>query len=233
MSLSKAIHVGILTMRITCYLVLGLTASTWVSAAQAAVCDYRPSAVLGSAATTSTATIAGGAAALGAGAKAAGVYTLVHASSGLTMVGGTWAGASAAGTAGIIAGTGGVVGSTVAVLTAPATIVAGAAAAIGIGAFEGACYFTDTKITDYDEVDAIVRDIAVTAPPRLYEYFPAREGRQDAVIRVRDPDFDEVRFDDYEVKNLYISNGVLRYRKIGLDRTIGIIGQITGQDSGS
>lgn len=205
------------------FLVATLSAA---NSASASTCDYRPSVLLGPAATATTAVVAGGGAAAGAGAKVVGVYTLVHASSGLTMVGGTWAGASAAGTAGILAGTGGVVGSVVAFITAPATIVAGAVTAIGVGAFEGACYFKDTRITDYDEVNAIVRDIAVTAPSGLYRYFPGGSGLEEDMIRVRDPDTSEIRYDDYWVQDLYIVNGILKHRDWGRNTTIGLIGQI-------
>jgi len=213
-------------MKITPVLILSAVTTLGTSSAYADVCDYRPSQVLGSATTATAAIITGGGATVGAGAKLAGVYTLVNASSGLTMVGGTWAGASAAGTAGILAGTGGVIGSVVAFVTAPVTIVVGAVTAAGIGAFEGACFFTDTRITDYDEVNAIVRDIAVTAPNDLYRYIPGQPSEQDDVIQVRDPDSPEVRYDEYRVENLYIVNGVLKHRDWGPNTTIGLIAHI-------
>lgn len=198
----------------------------WASFAHAGPCDYRPSQLIGSAGATGAGVVAGGTAAAGGVAKAAGVYTLVNATSGLTMVGGTWAGASAAGTAGIIAGTSGVIGTTVAVITAPATIAAGAVATVVIGTFEGACYFTDTRITDYDEVNAIVRDISITAPASLYLYLPRGEGRN-AEIRVRDPNSSETRYNFYKVRNLYIVNGVLKHRDWGFNTTIGLVAKIT------
>jgi hypothetical protein len=209
-------------------LLAGFFLSIMAASVEAGVCDYRPSEMIGAAASAALGTAASTVAVTGATANAVGVYTLVHATSGLTMVGGTWAGASAAGTAGIIAGTGGAIGTVVAVVTAPATITAAAIGGIVIGSFEGVCYFSDTRIVDYREVDAIVQNIAVTAPEELYLYFPARDGREDAFIRVRDPDSEEARFDDYDVVDLYIVNGVLKHDGWVWNKTIGLIGEIQG-----
>ncbi|MFG6083654.1 hypothetical protein ACEUZ9_005375 [Paracoccus litorisediminis] len=192
--------------------------------ALAEICDYRPSHVLGGATSASAATTGGLVAASGGAAKAAGVYTLVHSTSGLTMIGGTWAGSSAAGTAGIIAGTGGTIGSTVAVLISPFTIAAAAGTAIVVGGFEGACYFTDTRITDYEEINAIMRDIAKTAPDDLYRYIPRRHGYEEAEIKIIGVNR---HFTTYMVKDLYIVNGVLMHRKWGRNTELGMIGRIT------
>ncbi|GLS81024.1 hypothetical protein GCM10007893_18230 [Paracoccus marinus] len=196
--------------------------------ANGAVCDYRPSRLVGSAVTTTAGVAGAGLAATGSAANAVGVYTLVNATTGLTMVGGTWAGASAAGTAGIIAGTGGAIGTATAVVTAPVTIAVGAVAAVTVAAYEGACYFTDTRITDYKEVDAIVRNIALTSPPDLYSYNAGDKEQEGATITVRDPDSDEVRYDTYDVADLYVVNGVLKNRDWGSNTTIGIVGLIQG-----
>lgn len=74
------------------------------------VCDHKPTKVIGG--------IAGSAAAIGIGMKAAGLYVFPHAA-GMAMLGSTAAGSSAAGTVGIIGGTAGVIGSTGAVLMSP------------------------------------------------------------------------------------------------------------------
>lgn len=220
---------------------IAILAACCGSVANAGVCDYRPSSLIGGAGSTAVGGGAAGVAVIGAGAKAAGVYTLVHAASGLTMVGGTWAGTSAAGTAGILAGTGGAIGTTVAVLTAPATLVAGAATAVVVGSFEGACYFADSRITDYDEINAIVANIAVTAPRHLFRYYAGPEGEQEAMIQVRrvpepEPSDDqstsedeEKIFDLYRVKNLYVVNGALKSRDWGPNTTIGLIGKIKSE----
>lgn len=188
----------------------------------AGVCDYRPSQVLGGGGTAVVIGGTGAAAAAGGAAKLAGVYTLVHATTGATMVGGTWAGASAAGTAGIIGGTAGVIGTTVAVITAPVTIIAAGVTAASVAAFEGACYFTDTRITEYSEVDMIVADIAVTAPAGDFVYTKGGQGVQDGTIWVRSAEGG----DTYAISDLYIENGVLKKSKWGPDRTIGLVAAI-------
>ncbi len=202
---------------------LGFAAIGSAATAKAGICDYRPSQAI------STAAVAGAAAttaAAGATANAAGVYTLVHATTGLTMAGGTWAGASAAGTAGILAGTGGALGTVIAVVTAPATIIAGTAAAAGLAGFEGACYFTDKRITDFKEVDAIVKNIAVTAKTSDYRYTP-RLGQRPAFITVRDPNSKVSKSSRYNVRDLYIVNGALKHRRAwAFNKTIGLVATI-------
>jgi hypothetical protein len=121
-----------------------LVSALGVSSALAGVCDHRPSKVLGEA----TGAIAGGTgavAATGFGMKAAGLYTITHATSGAWMLGSTAAGASAAGTTGIIAGSAGVLGTAGTVLMSPFVIVPAAVTAVGIGAYEGGCYLSDGR----------------------------------------------------------------------------------------
>lgn len=105
------------------------------------VCDYRPSQLIGGT-TSAVAGSAGTVAATGVGMKAAGIYTLTHATTGAAMLGSTAAGASAAGTIGIIAGSAGFLGTAGAILMSPFVIIPSAVAAIGIGAYEGGCYLS-------------------------------------------------------------------------------------------
>lgn len=124
--------------------IMGLMACSLVaSTASAGVCDYRPSKLVGAAAASTVAGGAGATAATGIGMKAAGFYSLVHATTGLTMLGSTAAGASAAGTVGIIAGTGGLIGTIGAALMTPFVVVPAAVTAVGLGALEGGCYLVD------------------------------------------------------------------------------------------
>jgi len=74
--------------------------------------------------------------------KLAGLYTIVHATTGAAMLGSTVAGASAAGTTGIIAGTSGVLGTVGAVFMSPIIIIPAAVTAVSIGAYEGGCYLS-------------------------------------------------------------------------------------------
>lgn len=111
----------------------------------AAACDYRPSQLIGGGTTSAVGGAAGAAAATGIGMKAAGIYTLTHATTGAVMLGSTAAGASAAGTTGIIAGSAGVLGTAGAVLMSPLVIIPAAVTAIGVGAYEGGCYLSGKK----------------------------------------------------------------------------------------
>ncbi len=110
--------------------------------AVAGVCDYRPSLLIGGTSTTVAAGGAGATAATGIGLKAAGIYTITHATTGAAMLGSTAAGTSAAGTIGIIAGSAGFFGTAGAVLMSPFVIIPTAVAAVGVGAYEGGCYLS-------------------------------------------------------------------------------------------
>ncbi|GAA0287023.1 hypothetical protein [Rhodovulum strictum] len=183
---------------------------------QAEVCDYKPSKLVGNAATAVGATVAGGASAAGVGMKALGYYTLVHSGSGLTMLGSTAAGASAAGTVGIIAGTAGAIGSIGSVLMAPVTVALGAVAFVGAGAYEGYCYFRVERVTDPYDVRRIIESIA------------ANDGAV-AIVRTADGDAMALRTESgvetYLLRNLYIADGQLKHRKWGPipNRTLGPI----------
>lgn len=128
--------------KIIALLVIGM----FSQAAMASVCDYRPSELIGGGKTVAVASGTGAVAATGIGMNLAGLYTIVHATTGAAMIGSTAAGASAAGTAGIIAGTGGVIGTVGAVLLSPLVIIPAAATAVGIGVYEGGCYFSKNEV---------------------------------------------------------------------------------------
>ena len=118
-------------------LVIGMSLA---QSAIAGVCDYRPSELVGGKTTGAVAGTTGTAAAAGIGLKAAGVYTIPHATTGAAMLGSTAAGASAAGTTGIIAGSAGFLGTAGAVLMSPFVIIPAAITAVGVGVYEGGCY---------------------------------------------------------------------------------------------
>jgi len=182
--------------------------------AQAEMCDYTPSSLAGKTAATIGTAFAGGSAAVGAGMQAAGYYTLVHAGSGLTMLGSTAVGSSAAGTVGIIAGTGGAIGTVGSILMAPVTIVVGAITIIGVGAFEGTCYFQVERIKDPYEVRRIIESVA---------------SQDDAVSIVSTEDGDAMRLKvlaetkTYLLRNLYIADGQLKHRDLGPNTNLGPI----------
>lgn len=189
--------------------------------AVASICDYRPSVVVGQGVASTLGGAAAGAATTGTAMKAAGFYTLVHAGSGMTMLGSTVAGASAAGTVGIIGGTAGAVGTIGAILMAPATIVAGVVTAAGIGGLEAACYFTDERITAYDDVLSFMQHLSHHHPEDRFQLITGIPGREDDAIRIWNADTGEL--DRYLVSTLYIVNGTLMHRKWGPNRNLGYI----------
>jgi len=182
--------------------------------ANAKVCDYTPSNLAGQAATAVGTALAGGAAVAGVGLQAAGVYTLVHAGSGLTMVGLTAAGTSAAGTVGIVAGTGGVIGATAAFLLAPVTLVVAAVTVVGVGAFEGACYFQVERVTDAEAVHKILIDVASRDDTVELKKF------NDGIALVLKNSTGDT---NYLLDNLYIADGSLMHRDWGSNTNLGTV----------
>lgn len=167
---------------------LSLTAGTILcvlsNPVMAGACDYKPSRWFGGEVAAAVGTTAGTASAVGVTANALGYYTLVHATSGLTMLGSTAAGASAAGTVGIIGGSAGLGASILAVLTAPATIIAGAVTAVAVGGYEGACIFAVERVTDQVTVEAILREMAERADPAFF-HLEAPYGNNELYLTVR------------------------------------------------
>jgi hypothetical protein len=109
----------------------------------AGVCDYRPSALIGSAGTAAVAGASGAAAGAGAAGNAAGLYTLTHAVTGATMLGSTAGGASAAGTVGIMGGTAGTGAAVMGVVLKPFVWIPAAVVAAGTVVYEGSCYLLE------------------------------------------------------------------------------------------
>lgn len=170
-------------------------------------CDYRPSRIFGD--TGSKAVIGSGVAVSSAtgAATAMGVYTLVHAGSGLTMLGSTMAGASGAGTIGIIAGTGGAIGTAGAVVLNPLVWVPAAIVGVGGGGFEAVCAFlVDERITEYDEVLAVMKSFAAQADPK---YFRIVTNAIPPFISLSDGEGSWAR---YDIEDLYIADGMLKNR---------------------
>ena len=180
------------------------------------VCSFRPSVLLGDSGATAVAGSGAVVAGAGIGAKAAGFYTLTHAATGATMLGSTAGGASAAGTVGIMGGTGAGIGSIVAFVTAPATIIAAAVTAVAVACYEGACYFADERITEFDEVLAMMQNISENSDPERFITLYDEENSA-WMIRVLGAD----GFESYKVENLYVVNGVLMHRDWFKNTTIG------------
>ncbi|MDG1816399.1 MAG: hypothetical protein P8H22_09895 [Glaciecola sp.] len=122
-----------------------LCTSMFSQLAFAEVCDYIPSKLIGNKATIAVEGAAVVTATTGVGLKTAGLYAITHATSGAAMLGSTAAGASAAGTTGIIAGTTGFLGTAGAFIISPFVIIPAAVIAVGVGTYEGICYFSSDR----------------------------------------------------------------------------------------
>ena len=189
--------------------------------AASALCDYRPSVIAGSVSSG-----AGKAAAAGETAiRDSGFYTLVYNDTGFTLLGSTLATTAASGTVGIITGAGGVLGTVGAVLMAPATLIAGGVALVGVGGLEAACYFTDERVTEYGDVLALMEHFARHHPEDRFAIERGMSGREDDAILIWNPS--EGALDRYPVAELYVVNGTLMQRRMGPNRNLG---QITHVD---
>jgi hypothetical protein len=153
-----------------------------------------------------------------------GLYFFPHAASGTVMLGSTLAGASGAGTVGIIGGSG-FAASVLAVLTAPITLIVAAGTAVTVGGVEAGCYFVDERITEEEDVLAILRQAALTANEdyfKLFDVSVAETAKTGTVSRVRVPD-EGGQYQFYEVANLYIVNGELLNRDWFFNTSLGNI----------
>ncbi len=210
----------------------------------AKVCDYRPSELVGGSGAASVGTAATGVATAGVAAKAAGFYTLTNAITGATMLGSTAGGVSAAGTVGIMGGTAGAIGTVGAVLMAPVTIIAGAVAGTGIAIYEGSCYFTDERVTDYDQVLTIIKGIAASSDPKYFRFYEGEDANVENEIRnpiqvwkILNEIFDDIELNNefvwiyaknYKIEDLYIKNGILINSDWGKNTEVAIIRRIDG-----
>ncbi|NDW46704.1 hypothetical protein [Ruegeria sp. PrR005] len=189
------------------------------------VCDYRLSELGNSAAATGAVVVGGAGSTVGPATMAlGGLYFFPHATSGTVMLGSTLAGASGAGTIGIIGGSG-FAASVLALLTAPVTLAVGAVTAVSVGGLEAGCYFVDERITDEGEVLAVLRQVSQTANEKYFKLFDVdkKEAAESGTVsRVRVLN-EEGNYDFYNVANLYIVNGELLHRDWGLNTSLGNI----------
>lgn len=213
-----------------------LTAITFSNQANAGVCDYRLSDLVRSGSSTTDKSIAAAegvvvaAGAAGLAFKAAGFYTIANATTGALMIGSTAAGASAAGTAGIVAGTSGVLGTAGAIVSAPATITAAVVTVVSASVLEAGCYFTDDRITDKDEVLTILTEVAKGQNPKYFKLEPVIlesywSGHYVSTALFLWNDRDQ-QMDMFPIENLYIVNGTLMNSDFGLNSELGEIGAI-------
>ena len=133
------------------------------------------------------------------------------------------AGASGAGTVGIIAGTGGAIGAAGAVILNPFVWVPAALVGIGGGGFEATCAFlVDERITEFDEVLTIMRSFNIHADKN---YFLLNDKTIPPYIELRN---EGLTFDRFYIEDLYIVDGVLKSRDWGPNTTIGRVVFLNG-----
>lgn len=198
----------------------------WVTSSFSGVCDYRLSQLASPKAATTVVVGSGTGAVVGPATIAlGGLYFFPHAASGTLMLGSTLAGASGAGTIGIIGGSG-FAASVLAVLTAPITLFVAAGTAVTVGGLEAGCYFVDERITEEEEVHAILRKVALTANEDYFKLFDVSDeeaAETGSVSRVR-VSGEDGKYQFYEVANLYIANGELMHRDWFFNTSLGNIG---------
>lgn len=183
---------------------LAAAAFAGATPATAEVCDYTMSKLVSK-------TVAGlKGSTVGAELQAAGYYTLVHAGSGLKMLGSSAAGASVV--TELASGASGLLGTVGAIVMAPTTLVIGGIAIVGVGSFEGYCYFQVQRITDPYEVRKIIESIAEN--DAAVSIVPTDDGDAMA-LQVQG----ETK--TYLLRKLYIADGQLKHRDWAINTNLG------------
>lgn len=195
---------------------LAATALTGLSFSPAAarVCDYRPTEVLrGDIASAVVSEVRERGAGL-----AEGIFTFTNTVTGASLLGGGTGGSALSQLGGAATAVG---NSAAAALSAPGAVVAGTVAAVGIGAYEGVCFFRDERITAYEDVLAVMNAIAAVADPAYFRVEHGTSGNDPAMVHIGDG---SGRADAYAVRKLYIVNGILMHREWGINRELGDVG---------
>lgn len=197
---------------------------------QADICDFRPSILAGKAGQAAKATAGAVASAATETVRAVGVYTLENPVSGVSMISSGVSSAAAAGSS-VAAGAGGAMTTATAIATAPVTIAVAGLTAVALGSYEGACYLRQERITDYDEILYIVSNLSANSDPTMFRLIP--KGTEYVTLKGRNAlaSEDKVRIASagvgpflFDVKKLYIVDGVLMHRDAGRNTVIGNVG---------
>lgn len=200
------------------------------SLVQADICDFRPSILAGKAGQAAKATAGAVASAATETVRAVGVYTLENPVSGVSMISSGVSSAAAAGSS-VAAGAGGAMTTATAIATAPVTIAVAGLTAVALGSYEGACYLRQERITDYDEILYIVSNLSANSDPTMFRLIP--KGTEYVTLKGRNAlaNEDKVRIASagvgpflFDVKKLYIVDGVLMHRDAGRNTVIGNVG---------
>ena len=205
---------------------LSLAAQTAI----ADVCDYRPSILAAKAGQAAKATAGTVASVTTESIRAVGTYTLENPVSGVSMISTGLSSVTAAGSS-LATSAGGAAATAGAVVTAPVTLAVAGLTAVALGGYEGICHFRVERITDYDEILYIVTNLSANSDPTMFALIP--EGSAYVTLRGRDAIASEDRIRVaatgvgpfiFDVKNLYIADGILMPRDRGRNTVIGAVG---------
>lgn len=194
---------------------------------QADVCDFRPSILAGKAGQAAKTTAGTIASAATDTVRAVGVYTLENPVSGVSMISTGVSSAAAAGSS-AAAGASGAMATATAIVTAPVTIAVAGLTAVALGSYEGVCYLRQERITEYDEILYIVSNLSANSDPTMFRLIP--EGTEYVTLKGRNAiaGEDKVRIAAagvgpfiFDVRKLYITDGVLMHRDAGRNTVIG------------
>ncbi len=97
---------------------------------------------------------------------------------------------------------------------APVTIIIGGVTLVGVGAYEGVCYFSVDRITDEEQVREIVRSVASKDPAIAFFRVPEGEVMELTVSG-------ETK--RYLLRNLYVADSRLKHRDFGPNTDLGEI----------
>lgn len=176
-----------------------LTLGVLATPAAADLCDYRLSRLAGAGASAARDAVTP------ERAVRAGALGLTHAATGAQIAGSVGSAVGGSGAA--------------AALATPPGMIVGGLAVIGAGGTEAYCHFRPERITDYDAVLAVLTEVARDADPSRFALETPESGFAETAHIVITADDGEVW--DYEVRNLYIVDGVLKHRDRGRDTVIG------------
>lgn len=185
--------------------------------ADAEICEYRLSSLLGTTAATGVGAVSRTLAVSPLAFEGAGFYLIAHSTSGAIMIGSTAAGTSAAGTVGIIGGTGSGLGAAVAVVTSPFVTVPAAVAALATAGLEVGCYFQDERIDDPVMIYTLLQSIVAGAPATQIGLFILSN---EIWLRVADETGTQQVF---RVRDLYLVNGELMHRDWFTNSSLGYV----------
>ena len=146
------------------------------------------------------------------------VYIMVNPRTLRTQVGATQEGSADSRDDGFVLRMARVVGAAVAVVAGDSALTTAGSAVLGAG-LETVCFLRDERITEYDDVLAVMRVVDASMPPDLFALIEPGERRRDAYVRLSRNDGYEPS--EYRVRDLYIVNGQLRHRDWGLNDVVG------------